>query len=99
MNFKQTSRLTKAQLIALKNVYDRSPLFSTRATIGGKLSANINPYGWNFSEAETFASAFPHLHRVSFREFRRSVHYMFDCVLVPWLGMHLGIEHDGYTHS
>ena len=22
-----------------------------------------------------------------------------DCVIVPWLGMWLGIEPDGYTHS
>lgn len=36
------------------------------------------------------------------RKFRRSVQAYFDksgCVMVPWQGMWLGIETDGYTHS
>jgi len=36
----------------------------------------------------------------SYLAFRRTarVHYG-DCVMVPWAGMILGIETDGYTHS
>ncbi len=39
--------------------------------------------------------------KMSYRAFRRSVQAMsFDsCVIVPWNGMWLGIERDGYTHS
>jgi hypothetical protein len=25
--------------------------------------------------------------------------YVMDCVMVPWCGMQIGIERDGYTHS
>ena len=36
----------------------------------------------------------------SYLAFRRTVCVTFDCaVLVPWSGMWLGIEPDGYTHS
>lgn len=36
---------------------------------------------------------------ISYRSFRRSVRPGPDCIMVPWLGMWLGIEADGYTHS
>tara|TARA_R100001086_G_scaffold245869_1_gene177352 strand:+ start:1410 stop:1589 length:180 start_codon:yes stop_codon:yes gene_type:complete len=35
----------------------------------------------------------------SYLEFRRTVQLGWDCVMVPWCGMWLGIETDGYTHS
>lgn len=38
----------------------------------------------------------------SYRAFRRTVQgtfFMDGCVMVPWCGMWLGIETDGYTHS
>lgn len=35
----------------------------------------------------------------TYREIRRSVVPSFDCIMVPWCGMWLGIESDGYTHS
>ena len=57
-------RITKEQQIALKRVYDRSPLDLT------------------------------------YLQFRRTAFLAFgDCVMVPWCGMILGIERDGYTHS
>ena len=31
--------------------------------------------------------------------FRRSAKQGYDCVMLPWGGMWLGIETDGYTHS
>lgn len=40
-------------------------------------------------------------HVPSYRAFRRTVQPYIggDCVLVPFAGMWLGIERDGYTHS
>ena len=35
----------------------------------------------------------------SYREFRKTVKPGWDCVMVLWCGMWLGIELDGYTHS
>jgi len=47
------------------------------------------------------------LHRVwlrdsqglSYLQFRRAVQPGWDCVMIKWCGMWLGIERDGYTHS
>jgi len=36
---------------------------------------------------------------MSFLAFRRTVQPGWDCVMVRWCGMWLGIEKDGYTHS
>ncbi len=36
---------------------------------------------------------------LSYRKFRRTVVQTIDCLMVPWCGMWLGIELDGYTHS
>lgn len=36
---------------------------------------------------------------MSYLEFRRTVKLGFDCVLVKWCDMWIGIEKDGYTHS
>lgn len=36
---------------------------------------------------------------MSYREFRKTVQTGWDCVMVRWCGMWLGIETDGYTHS
>jgi hypothetical protein len=35
----------------------------------------------------------------SYRDFRREVQPGYDCIMVHWCGMWLGIEPDGYTHS
>lgn len=35
----------------------------------------------------------------SYREFRARILPSLDCVMLPWCGMWLGIELDGYTHS
>jgi hypothetical protein len=36
---------------------------------------------------------------MTYRQFRKLAVASFDCVMVPWCGMWLGIEKDGYTHS
>ena len=39
-------------------------------------------------------------HGLTYRQFRRTAFPAFhDCLMVPWAGMTLGIETDGYTHS
>jgi len=37
----------------------------------------------------------------SYLKFRRTVEIpmAIDCIMVPWCGMYLGIETNGYTHS
>lgn len=35
----------------------------------------------------------------SYLEFRRRVVQGYDCLMLQWCGMWLGIESDGYTHS
>ena len=37
--------------------------------------------------------------KLTYREFRATVQQGFDCIMVPWAGMWLGVEVDGYTHS
>lgn len=36
---------------------------------------------------------------MSYLAFRRTVHAGWDCVMVHWSGLWLGIELDGYCHS
>jgi hypothetical protein len=36
---------------------------------------------------------------MTYLQFRRSVKHGYDCLMVRWCGMWLGIEKDGYTHS
>ena len=39
---------------------------------------------------------------VSYRAFRRTVRTLFGgngCIMVPWCGMWVGIETDGYAHT
>ena len=38
--------------------------------------------------------------QISYRQFRRTAFLAFrDCLMVPWCGMVMGIEKDGYAHS
>ena len=36
---------------------------------------------------------------MTYLQFRRTVLHGYDCLMVRWCGMWLGIEKDGYTHS
>lgn len=36
---------------------------------------------------------------LTYRQFRRTAVQAIDCILVPWCGMWLGLELDGYCHS
>lgn len=84
--------LTKAQRQALKRVYMRV-LHDRRQSDAYKLAEHTNANNLN-------RVAFPRL--PTYREFRKTVQPSFgcdDCVMVPFAGMWLGIERDGYTHS
>lgn len=35
----------------------------------------------------------------TYRDFRKTVQYGHDCLMVYWCNMWIGIEPDGYTHS
>jgi len=49
---------------------------------------------------DTYSYMYPDSTRyLSYRQFRRTVQQGYDCIMVPWCNMWLGIETDGYTHS
>lgn len=86
--------LTREQRIALHNVYMRCPTF-------GK---HNNNYGVTWEDAREKANLFPwcgteQYKQQSYKAFRKTVQYGYDCIMLPWCGMWLGIEKDGYTHS
>lgn len=37
--------------------------------------------------------------RLTYRQFRKTAAHGFDCLMIAWAGMWIGIEKDGYTHS
>jgi putative SOS response-associated peptidase YedK len=77
--------LTKAQRAALKRVFDRQPL--------------VLKWNGSHATADRWANYSPEHPQMTYRQFRNLVVHSFDCVMVPWCGMWLGIEQDGYTHS
>jgi len=80
-------KLTHHQRHALKAVFDRVPLY--RTDLGGTATRDMH------------TSIVSGQRPLTYREFRRTVQmeYSGDAILVPWCGMWLGIERDGYTHS
>ena len=83
-------KLTKQQRTALKRVYDRQPLYRH---ITGALSDAFEKYPLSTTpQCEDQNPA-------TYRQFRRTVQHGYDCIMVNWCGMWLGIETDGYTHS
>jgi hypothetical protein len=78
--------ITKAQRQALKRVYDRQAL----VLIGDKLGRAV---------AERWENHSPDYPKMTYRQFRRLAVSSFGALMVPWCGMWLGIEQDGYTHS
>lgn len=81
--------LSKEQRAALKRVFDRQPLVRLPQRNGRGFSA------------ERWANHPPALPQMTYLQFRRLAYaaVVIDCVMVPWCGMWLGIERDGYTHS
>lgn len=83
--------ITKQQRVALKRVFDRCPLF---LLWNGKtwMPTNGSPDG---------ANAHKRLDQpdLTYRAFRKLAVHSFGTLVVPWCGMWLAIEADGYTHS
>lgn len=36
---------------------------------------------------------------ITYRQFRKRAVHSYDCIMIQWCRMWLGIEADGYTHS
>ena len=79
--------LTRKQREALHSVYKRVALY--RLDDNGPI---VSEHQCQWPEYET-------AHRLTYREFRAMAQPGFGCIMVPWCGMWLGIEPDGYTHS
>ena len=77
--------LTKEQRTALKRVYDRTALVILAD--GTTRAAKQNEQYYGLARYATY------------RQFRKTARQGYDCIMVPWCGMWLGIESDGYTHS
>lgn len=76
--------ITRKQREAIKRVFDRCPLYAS--LIGSTWQATSTPRY--------------HGHKaLTYRQFRRLVLPTYDCLMVQWCGMWLGIEGDGYVHS
>lgn len=80
--------ITKDQRAALKRVFDRQALILTY----GKTGELNMP-----ARAENYAPGFAPV--MTYRQFRKLAFVSFGALMVPWCGMWLGIESDGYTHS
>lgn len=78
-------KLTKAQRVALKRIFDRDP---TIYPLPGDLF--LTTHHANDQQPLTYRQ---------FRSRVQGTFFMNGCVMVHWCGMWLGIEPDGYTHS
>lgn len=78
-------KITRAQRVALKRIFDRKPLWYSP---DGRIVDR-------FEDSSVVASS-----PLQYREFRGEVLMGdFGCIMIQWANMWLGIEHDGYTHS
>lgn len=81
-------KLNRAQRLALKRIFDRTSLI-----------ARVGPNNVLLARAAENEPNVRCEDILTYRQFRTLVHSGWDCVMVPWCGMWLGIEPDGYTHS
>lgn len=56
------------------------------------------PAPWGRGQEQAYPCITYHESR-SYLKFRRTVSIGPGCLMIPWSGMWLGIEPDGYTHS
>lgn len=52
-----------------------------------------------YEEADNIVADYQLAVPLTYRQFRKTVKAGFDCLMVEWFGMWLGIEKDGYTHA
>jgi hypothetical protein len=99
--------LTRAQREALKRVYDRGPLYNLPVDDRHDIARYVHRGPEQVNATGIAASPLGHGSRdgfvnpLTYRQFRRNVYRpgYDNCIMVPWLGVWLGIERDGYTHS
>jgi hypothetical protein len=83
-------RTTRAQREALFKVFQRD--FPNWVSPGKRRKWVVGAYSGKVVQVPT----------TQWRRFRKTVRPLFGddgCVMLPWHGMWLGIEKDGYTHS
>jgi hypothetical protein len=87
------AKLTRAQRLAVWRVFkrDHPDHITPTSRLGGAVQCRCCG-AWNDMQK---------IPSTEWRAFRRTVVVAFggDCVMLPWKGMWLGIERDGYTHS
>jgi len=52
-----------------------------------------------YAESDDIVKDYRLAEEIRYRQFRKTLQQGFDCLMVQWRGMWLGIEKDGYTHS
>lgn len=100
-------RTTKAQRAALFQIFQRDfPGWITPTKrIRHPEMYKRDAFPYTLKEGESFAERHPEVivkvPSKQYRRFRKTVQPYFggECVMVPYAGMWLGIEQDGYTHS
>ena len=85
-------KLTRKQREAIFKIHQRD--FPSRITPTRSHTGTRCPHCGEWSLAETYKHP-----SVSYRRLRAQVQPGPGCVMLPWQGMWLGIEPDGYTHS
>lgn len=105
---------TKAQRLAMKQVFDRRRIYKDGkssdqiAMAAGWTFSELPEHGWAwhhprftpmYRDSEDIVTDYRLALPISYLTFRRTINQGFDCLMVPWMGMWLGIEPDGYTHS
>ena len=82
--------ITREQRVAIKRVFDRTPhYFQLPYYKNGEL----------VTTDVTSNQAYKTQPALTYKQFRKRVLHGYDCLMVQWCGMWLGIEPDGYTHS
>lgn len=77
---------TRAQRQALKRLFDRQALI---LIWNGKTQMPSRAENYPVGEGPL----------LTYRQFRKLAYVSFGALMVPWCGMWIGIETDGYTHS
>lgn len=105
---------TKAQRKAMKAVFDRRRIYpSGKSSDGLAYDAGWRfiqdpDHGWcwvhdkvtpKYRDSESIVSDYRLGLPISYLQFRRTIKEGYGCLMVPWFGLWLGIEPDGFTHS
>lgn len=101
-------KTTRAQREALFNVFRRSfpGWVSPSKRVGNPELYKSDAFPYKYDELQTFAERHPEIivkvPTIQYRRFLKTCQPEFcgyGAVMVPYAGMWLGIEKDGYTHS